>query len=158
MPTARVAAAHPFERRPVSGALGAEIHTAANYGSPDMKAEHPVVRRHPETGHPSLFVNRQFTRRIPPLSRDESDSLLELLFRHGTQPDVSCRYAWEKGTIGVSDNRCTQHCAVNDYEGEPVISRVTILGDKPEPAFEDKGWEPHQYPRHSALASGLDRN
>jgi taurine dioxygenase len=134
------------------------IHSAANYGSPDMKAEHPVVRRHPETRRPSLFVNRQFTRRIPQLSRDESESLLEMLFRHATQPDVTCRYAWAEGTIGIWDNRCTQHCAVNDYEGERVISRVTILGDHPEPAFEDRGWQPHQYRRHTASASGLDRN
>ncbi|MBW1884864.1 MAG: hypothetical protein JRJ58_15140, partial [Deltaproteobacteria bacterium] len=61
-------------------------------------------------------------------------------------------------TIGIWDHRCTQHCAVNDYEGERVISRVTVLADNPEPAFEDKGWESHQYPRHSALASGFDRN
>jgi taurine dioxygenase len=134
------------------------IHTAANYGSPDMQAEHPVVRKHPETGRPSLFVNRQFTRRIPQLSRDESESLLELLFRHGTQPDVTCRYAWDEGTIGIWDNRCTQHCAINDYEGERVISRVTILGDHPEAAFEDKAWPAHRYSRNSAANSGLDRN
>ena len=62
------------------------------------------------------------------------------------------------GTIGIWDNRCTQHCAVNDYEGERVITRVTILGDHPEPAFEGKGWAPHRYQRTTAAASGLDRN
>jgi len=134
------------------------IHTAANYGSPDMQAEHPVVRRHPETGRPSLFVNRQFTRRIPQLSRDESEAMLEMLFRHSTQPDVTCRYSWSEGTIGIWDNRCTQHCALNDYEGERVISRVTILGDHPEPASDAHCWKPYEYRRTSAVASGLDRN
>jgi taurine dioxygenase len=30
------------------------------------------------------------------------------------------------------DNRCTQHYVLNDFEGERVIQRVTILGDLPE--------------------------
>ena len=79
------------------------IHNAANYGHPEHKAEHPVVRRHPVTGRPSLFVNQQFTRRIPQLSRDESEALLALLYRHSTQPDFTCRYAWAEGTIAIWD-------------------------------------------------------
>ena len=28
------------------------------------------------------------------------------------------------------DNRCTQHFVVNDFEGERVIQRVTVMGDQ----------------------------
>lgn len=134
------------------------MHSAANYGHPENQAVHPVVRRHPETGRASLFVNRQFTRRILELSREESEALLEMLFRHSEQPELACRYAWAPGTIGIWDNRCTQHCAVNDYAGERVISRVTILGDRPEPAFATGRWPAFRYRRLSAKSAGLDRD
>ena len=132
-------------------------HDAANYGHPENQAVHPVVRRHPETGRPSLFVNRQFTRRIVELSRDESAAILAMLFAHAERPDISCRYSWRVGTIGIWDNRCTQHCAVNDYAGERVISRVTILGDDPQPAFDAPRFEAHRPRRFSAATTGLDR-
>ena len=133
------------------------VHDASVYGQPDRKAVHPVVRTHPVTGRPSLFVNRQFTRRIVELSRDESDALLALLFAHTTQPDFVCRYTWAPGTIGIWDNRCTQHCALNDYDGERAISRVTILGDDPRPAFDTSRWSPYSPIRTSAAGAGLDR-
>ena len=132
-------------------------HDAAAFGHPERSAVHPVVRRHPETGRPSLFVNRQFTRRILELSRDESEGLLGVLYAHSERADFACRYAWRPGTIGIWDNRCTQHCAVNDYEGERVISRVTILGDDPKPAFDIGRWGPYRPRRPSAATMGLDR-
>lgn len=109
------------------------VHTAASFGHPEIRSEHPVVRIHPETGRPSLFVNRSFTRFIPQLSRPESDSLLGYLFSWSEQPQLQCRYRWSPGTIGIWDNRCTQHLAVNDYPpGTPRrIERVTVLGDEP---------------------------
>ena len=109
-----------------------------------------MVRRHPRTGLPSLYVNKQFTQRIPQLSWEESDSLLELLTSHACKTDFTCRYSWDEGTIGIWDNRATQHYAVNDYEGHRTISRVTILGDDPRPAFDITQWAPYQYKRASA--------
>jgi len=150
-----------FERlaAPMQEMLGGltAIHSAANYGHPERQAEHPVVRVHPETGRPCLFVNRQFTRRIPQLGRDESEALLAFLFAWSEQPHFTCRYSWAPGTIGIWDNRCTQHLAVNDYDGPRTISRVTILGDLPEPAFGAPRWEHYEPRRASAAASGLDR-
>lgn len=135
------------------------INTAANYGNPDTRAEHPVVRVHPETGRRCLFVNEQFTKRIVQLSREESKALLEFLFVHASSTHFTCRYQWSPGTIAVWDNRCTQHCVVNDFEGERVISRVTILGDDdPAPTFASAPWPLFEYGRTSAAASGLDRD
>ena len=108
------------------------VHTATVFGHPETRAEHPAVRVHPETGRLSLYVNRQFTSHFPQLSRSESDALLAHLLSFSEQPQFSCRYRWHEGSIGVWDNRCTQHYAVNDYDEPRRIERVTVLGDRPE--------------------------
>jgi taurine dioxygenase len=108
------------------------VHHAAPFGRPEVTAEHPAVRVHPETGRRALFVNRTFTSRFVELRREESDALLALLFAWSEHPAFQCRYRWSKGAIGIWDNRCTMHYAINDYDEPRVIQRVTVLGDAPQ--------------------------
>ena len=117
------------------------LHDAHPHGHPERMAIHPVVRVHPVTGRKSLFVNEHFTRRIVELSHEESDALLGFLTRWATSARFALRYRWSEGTIAMWDNRCTQHCVLNDFEGERVIQRVTVMGDLPEAAVSPK-WDP----------------
>jgi taurine dioxygenase len=108
-------------RRPVSG-----------QGHEFPRAEHPVIRTHPDTGRNALFVNRMFTTRIAQLGESESAAILEMLFRHIENPVFQCRFAWQPGSVAFWDNRCTQHFAVWDYFPHRRHGyRVTICGDKP---------------------------
>jgi taurine dioxygenase len=96
------------------------------------RAEHPVIRTHPETGRRALFVNRMFTTRIVHLSDRESDALLEMLYRHIENPEFQCRFHWRPRSIAFWDNRCTQHLALWDYYPHRRYGhRVTITGDRP---------------------------
>ncbi|MEU8682440.1 TauD/TfdA family dioxygenase [Streptomyces sp. NPDC048611] len=94
--------------------------------------EHPVVRRHPETGRRMLFVNASFTTRIVGLGQAESDRLLRLLFQQAQVPEFQVRWRWQAGDLAFWDNRATQHYAVNDYgTRRRVAERVAIAGDRP---------------------------
>ncbi len=118
------------------------IHDATPHGKPEMKARHPVVRIHPETGRRALMVNEHFTRRVVEMSQAESDVLLAYLVRWSVQERFTVRYRWTAGTIAMWDNRCTQHFVINDFQGERIIQRVTVLGDPP---IGGAGrWEPYR--------------
>ena len=93
---------------------------------------HPVVRVHPTTGRPNLFVNPGFTSHIVGMSRIESDGLLHLLYEHMTQPEFVLRHRWRNGDVVIWDNRATMHYAVDDYgTTERRVRRVTIRGPRP---------------------------
>ena len=93
---------------------------------------HPIVRTHPETGRKSLYLNLDHTTRFADMTEDESEPLIEYLANHAVRPDFTCRVRWEKGTFTVWDNRCTLHCALNDYNGERrVMQRITVGGEIP---------------------------
>ncbi|NNE74446.1 MAG: taurine dioxygenase, partial [Acidimicrobiales bacterium] len=113
------------------------------YGTSQV-SEHPVVRVHPVTGRKSLYVNRIFTSHIRQLSRPESENLLRFLYRWCEQSKFSVRYRWSAGDVGMWDNRCTLHQAVNDWQGRRVIQRITVLGDKPTGVGEPR-WDKYDH-------------
>jgi len=93
---------------------------------------HPVVRTHPETGAPTLFVNTAFTSHIEGLSAAESATLLAHLYATASNPEIQCRFRWQPGSIAFWDNRASQHFAASDYfPARRVMERVTIAGCKP---------------------------
>ncbi len=98
----------------------------------DAEMEHPVVRTHVDTGRKALYVNRNFTIRFKDMTEAESAPLLDYLCDHAARPEFTCRFRWQKNSIAFWDNRCTQHNAINDYNGRRrVMHRVTIEGERP---------------------------
>jgi taurine dioxygenase len=72
-------------------------------------ARHPLVRKHPETGGESLFLGRRRNSYIVGMELEESEALLDQLWRHATQPQFTFRQQWRVGDLLVWDNRCTLH-------------------------------------------------
>jgi taurine dioxygenase len=93
---------------------------------------HPVIRTHPETGDPAIYVNTAFTSHIEGMSERESRWLLDHLFATAADPEIQCRFRWRPGSIAFWDNRVCQHFAASDYfPARRVMERVTIAGDRP---------------------------
>jgi taurine dioxygenase len=94
--------------------------------------EHPIVRTHPETGESVLYVNTAFTSHIKDMDRDDSAQLLRTLYLTAANPEIQCRFRWEKGALAFWDNRASQHFASSDYFPQVrKMERVTIAGDRP---------------------------
>jgi len=93
---------------------------------------HPVVLRHPWTGRKGLYVNRGLTRRILGLPADESEQLLEFLYRHTEDERFQYRHAWRVGDTLIWDNCATIHLATGGYGADTprVMIRTQVLGDE----------------------------
>jgi len=98
----------------------------------EMRAVHPVVRTHPETGRKALYVNPAHTIAIDGMTPEESAPVLQVLYEHQQRPEFACRFHWRPGSIAFWDNRAAQHNAINDYHGKKrLMHRVTLAGERP---------------------------
>jgi taurine dioxygenase len=98
----------------------------------EYRADHPIVRTHPETGRKSLYLNTAHTTGIKGMTDAESAPLLQFLFEHQVKPEFTCRFAWEPDCIAFWDNRCAMHNPVNDYHGyKRLMQRITLQGTRP---------------------------
>jgi taurine dioxygenase len=114
-------------RRKMHSTIGSmKVHDTEN--ADQYEAEHPVARTHPGTGRKALYVSRSHTIRFRGMSEEESRPLIDFLQAHQVRPEFTCRVRWAPGTLTVWDNRCTQHCAINDYHGQRRRMRRLTVG------------------------------
>jgi taurine dioxygenase len=116
-----------------SGALDdAARKEGASIAAMIPQAHQPVVRRHPETGRPALYLSPRFTLAIDGAAPDASEAILTELFALMDNPRYCYRHQWRNGDLVIWDNRCLNH-RVHGYAASEVRRRhrVTIGGDRP---------------------------
>jgi taurine dioxygenase len=97
-------------------------------------AVHPMVIKHPLSGRPALYVNKDFTTGIEGWTNDEGDGLLRYLYAHASSDEFVTHFQWAVGSMAIWDNRATQHSAANDYAGHRrLMHRITLDGVPLEP-------------------------
>ncbi|KAI0916390.1 hypothetical protein AcW1_009813 [Taiwanofungus camphoratus] len=98
-----------------------------------LQAIHPVIRTNPVTGWKSLFVNKNFTKRILELTKDESDVTIDYLNRLvSDNHDLQVRFKWQKNDVAIWANSSTLHNVTRDYgDQHREGNRVVSLGERP---------------------------
>ncbi len=108
------------ERPPGAGEYGA-------HGGPDPLR--PLVKVHPVTGRPALFIGRH-AHRIPGLDEQGSEELLDALLDAACRPPRLYEHRWQVGDLVVWDNRCVLHRARPwDPRHPRVMKHTRISGD-----------------------------
>ena len=90
----------------------------------------PLVKVHPETGRPALFIGRHAFG-IPGMPRDESRALLSDLLRFAvSDPARVYTHHWRVGDTLIWDNRALLHRArPYDYSQPRVLTGTRVAGD-----------------------------
>jgi taurine dioxygenase len=93
----------------------------------------PIVRTHPETGRPALYISPRFTVAIEGMDDDEAQKLLDQLFAIMLEKRFHYRHHWRDGDLVMWDNRCLNHRACGGYALPDIrrMHRTTIVGDAP---------------------------
>ena len=93
---------------------------------------HPLVRRHPETGRPALFVGSH-AESIEGMEWEEGRELIDSLNEHATQPRFVYQHAWRVGDLVWWDNRAALHRGmpfdISRYKRR--MHRTTVAGTGP---------------------------
>ena len=93
------------------------------------EVSHPVMRTHPETGQPHLFVNPTFPLGLQGVPPAQAAALLDGLYtKMYSTPEYACRFRWSDGACALWDNRACQHYACGDFWPQRrKMERVTVL-------------------------------
>ncbi len=115
--------------------------------------KHPLVRRHPVTGEPALYIceEKQMDYVDGPIVGLEAGPdgdgarLVRKLLAHATQPRFVYVHEWEVGDLLIGDNRNLLHCATwyDAARYDRLMWRTTVMGNPgAEYAGEAKSWIP----------------
>ena len=92
----------------------------------------PMVRKHPWTGRPSLFISPIYNDAIEGMNDDEAAEFLTELTEFAGREEFVYRHSWTQGDVVMWDNRCTMHRVTPyDLNLRRVMHRNTVVGDGP---------------------------
>lgn len=96
----------------------------------DPPTAQPVVRRHEVTGKKALYVSEAVTTAILGMTEEESQPLLDYLFRHSVKPEFTYRHHWHVDDVLMWDNRCAMHLALADFDPAQIrtMLRTSVVG------------------------------
>ena len=118
-----------WQRDATEGRARATLSDNERQATPD--AIHPVVRLHPATGRPALYVNEGFTVGIVGMADGEGRALLDELCQFSVRPEFTWRHHWRPGDLLFWDNRSVVHAAT-PYDPGTVrhLHRTTVAGSE----------------------------
>ena len=117
-----LAVLHAGDRSRSAGARAGYRQTT----SPPLR---PLVKIHPVTGRPALYIGRH-AYGIPGLDPEESRRLLADLVDFACQPPRVHTHRWQPGDVVIWDNRCVLHRARPWSLDEPrVMHHTRVNGD-----------------------------
>ena len=92
---------------------------------------HPLVTTHPETGRRALYLGRRRNAYLGGLTLEESDALLDELWKYATREEFTWAHRWRPGDLVLWDNRCTMHRRDSFApEARRILHRTQIQGDR----------------------------
>jgi taurine dioxygenase len=119
------------ERGPQDPAVYRLPPYAAN-GEPadEMRADRttvrPLVRTHPVTGRPALYMASAYTVGFEGIAEDAGLALIERLYDHAARSDYTYRHVWREGDVLLWDNTSTNHRRSKPLDAPRVLHRVSI--------------------------------
>ncbi len=112
---ARLTAVHSVDLTIDTGRVGFEKR-ARLLESPEYPPEethprqtYPVVKPHPRTGAPMLFLSEMHTSHIEGFDSARSEALVQRLFAHLYDPAYLVAHEWAQGDLLIWDNVALQH-------------------------------------------------
>ena len=118
-----------------SGTLRAN-HDAVRDVSRAPGARHPIIRAHPETERPALYLGRRLNAYVVGETVADSERLLDRLWSHCDQEAFVYRHRWRPGDLVMWDNRCAMHRRDPfDPAARRIMHRTQIKGVAPVLAY-----------------------
>jgi taurine dioxygenase len=94
--------------------------------------DHPIVRRHPDSGRQCVFLGGRRLASIVGLPPDESAAVLDILWGHVAEQRFIWTQEWREGDLVAWDNRCTMHRRdAFDPRSVRLMHRTTAEGERP---------------------------
>ncbi|MFI9550604.1 TauD/TfdA dioxygenase family protein [Nonomuraea endophytica] len=123
---------HAYDRIAATRADAHNNPAALAGSSTYTPVRHPLIRAHPDTGAPVLFVNDLCLARIESGDGVPLELTVAELIAHATQDQFVYRHQWAAGDVVVWDNARALHRADFAAGLSRVMHRTTTAGDVPQ--------------------------